>query len=449
MSKLVTNTVALARALARRLSAWVRAPFASLYRVVALMLVASAVCLALPTWLGAVLFAPVVVAVAAKAVYAVRAITSLDYVTLSESDGHPILDTHFDLLQRSRALGCASLAAALAVSLAIRAVMAAFPGLVIDEALATYLAFTVALLGGFLLFYTLALRFDTSALRGLTSVTVTLPAFFIVVAVASILLSWAMSLLTRLGVPAEGLLQDGFAWLYEVQRLLGAAVDYFLRQDPLIIGVSIVAAALLLLLYTYSVPFYWMRSVSRWLKGIGLVAAAFGAAVIVFAGVWLSDVQHLAEQGAAGHLGTGLDAGVVDSQAQAIAQYHSDDLIALIKAFVLPYTVGVFVANAVVAWRKGRAKQAADRILDDFAATGHLDEKALPAQLKRYLYYGGSPTLWDIALRSIGRDVPLPHPFAPRKLSLKERLTGRLDDPAPPLPVEGEAPESYSTEATR
>ena len=268
-------------------------------------------------------------------------------------------------------------------------------------------------------------------LRGLTSIAVTLPVFFIVVAVASILLSWAMGVLAGFGVPAEGLLQGGFAWLYEMQRLLGAAVGYFLRQDTLIVGVSIVAAALLLLLYAYSVPLYWLRSVSRWLKSIGVAAAAFGAAVIVFAGVWLADVQHLAEQAAAGRLGTGLDAGVASSQAQAVAQYRSDDLVALIKAFVLPYTVGVFVANGVVAWRKGRAKQAADGILDDFAAAGHVDEAALPEQRKRYLYCGGSPTLWDIALRSIGHDVPLPHPFAPRRLTLKERLTGVLEDPPP------------------
>ena len=107
---------------------------------------------------------------------------------------------------------------------------------------------------------------------------------------------------------------------------------------------------------------------------------------------------------------------------------------------MLPYTVGVFVANGVVAWRKGRAKQVADGILDDFAAAGHVDEAALPEQRKRYLYCGGSPTLWDIALRSIGHGVPLPHPFAPRRLTLKERLTGVLEDPpserAPDPPAE-------------
>ena len=81
---------------------------------------------------------------------------------------------------------------------------------------------------------------------------------------------------------------------------------------------------------------------------------------------------------------------------------------------MLPYTVGVFVANGVVAWRKGRAKQTADGILDGFAAAGHVDEAALSGQRKRYLYCGGSPTLWDIAL-----------------LTLKERLTGVLEDPPP------------------
>lgn len=420
------------RAPARRLVAWVRAPFASLYRVAAAVLAAGAVCLALPPWVGLLLFAPVAAVVGVKVAHAVRAVASLCYVGVAENrEGHPSLDVRRDLLQRSRALGAASVAAGVAVLLAVRAALAVFPGLAEDGVLAPYLAFTAVLLGGFLLFYTLALRFDSSVLRGLTSIAVTLPVFFIVVAVASILLSWAMDVLAGLGVPAEGLLQGGFAWLYEMQRLLGAAVGYFLRQDTLIVGVSIVAAALLLLLYTYSVPLYWLRSVSRWLKGIGVAAAAFGAAVIVFAGVWLADVQHLAEQGAAGHLGAGLDAGVASSQAQAIAQYRSDDLVALIKAFVLPYTVGVFVANGVVAWRKGRAKQTADGILDGFAAAGHVDEAALSGQRKRYLYCGGSPTLWDIALRSIGHDVPLPHPFAPRKLTLKERLTGVLEDPPP------------------
>ena len=122
---------------------------------------------------------------------------------------------------------------------------------------------------------------------------------------------------------------------------------------------------------------------------------------------------------------------MLDSQSSSLAQYRSDDLIALIKAFVLPYTVGVFVANAVVALRKGKAKDVSNAIIDKFAADGAVDEDELLALKRRYLYYGGSQTLWDIALRSIGHDIPLPHPFAPRKLTIKERITGELADPAP------------------
>ena len=91
-------------------------------------------------------------------------------------------------------------------------------------------------------------------------------------------------------------------------------------------------------------------------------------------------------------------------------------------------TVGVFVANAVVAYRRARAKRESDAILDEFAGAGAVDETSLPELEKRYLFFGGRRTLWDIALRSVGRDVPLPHPFAPRKLTWKERLTGELEE---------------------
>ena len=90
-------------------------------------------------------------------------------------------------------------------------------------------------------------------------------------------------------------------------------------------------------------------------------------------------------------------------------------------------TVGVFVANAVVAYRRAKAKRESDAILDGFAQSGAADEEALPELEKRYLFFGGRRTLWDIALRSIGHDVPLPSPFAPRKLTWKERLTGELE----------------------
>ncbi|MFR3092124.1 MAG: hypothetical protein ACLTMP_10690 [Eggerthella lenta] len=109
-------------------------------------------------------------------------------------------------------------------------------------------------------------------------------------------------------------------------------------------------------------------------------------------------------------------------KARALADYRTDDLVALVKAFVLPYTVGVFVANAVVAYRRAKAKHESDAILDGFAQSGAADEETLPELEKRYLFFGGRRALWDIALRSIGHDVC--HPFAPRKLTWKERLTG-------------------------
>ncbi len=150
------------RAPARRLVAWVRAPFASLYRVAAAVLAAGAVCLALPPWVGLLLFAPVAAVVGVKVAHAVRAVASLCYVGVAENrEGHPSLDVRRDLLQRSRALGAASVAAGVAVLLAVRAALAVFPGLAEDGVLAPYLAFTAVLLGGFLLFYTLALRFDS------------------------------------------------------------------------------------------------------------------------------------------------------------------------------------------------------------------------------------------------------------------------------------------------
>ena len=393
MSRFATSMKSALRAPARRLVAWVRAPFASLYRVAAAVLAAGAVCLALPPWVGLLLFAPVAAVVGVKVAHAVRAVTSLCYVGVAENrEGHPSLDVRRDLLQRSRALGAASVAAGVAVLLAVRAALAVFPGLAGDggASLPTWRSRRCC--------WVASCRSTPWRCGSTPRCCAASPASPSRCRCSSswwrwpgILLSWAMDVLAGLGVPAEGLLQGGFAWLYEMQRLLGAAVGgRFLKQDTLIVGVSIVAAALLLLLYTYSVPLYWLRSVSRWLKGIGVAVAAFGAAVIVFAGVWLADVQHLAEQGAAGHLGAGLDAGLASSQAQAIAQYRSDDLVALIKAFVLPYTVGVFVANGVVAWRKGRAKQTADGILDWLCRRGTCGRggafraaQALPLLLRR------------------------------------------------------------------
>lgn len=410
---------------------WAKAPFERLYATALVALAWGAVCFALPSWAGFVLFLPFVAAVGVKTACAVRTILSLSLVEVVEVEGRFELETHVDRRQRAWALGSMSVAVCVAVPLAVRALLESFPGLAISGELATYLTFLAVLFGGFLTFYVLALRFDTSLLRGLTSLTVTLPTFFIVVALASILLSWVMQFLGSVGVSAESLVRGSFSWLYHLQGILGTATDYFLRQDTAIVALSIVVAALLLLLYTASVPFYWIRSVRRWLRSIGIVAAAFGAGVLVFAGVWLNDVQNFVTGDATGHLSTALGSGVADGALRAISEYNREDLIALIKAFVLPYTVGVFVATVVVAWRNAHATSQANAILDEFAARMSVEEATLPLQQKRYLYYGGSQTLWDIALRSIGHDVPLPHPFAPRKLTLQERLTGVLADPAP------------------
>ena len=162
-----------------------------------------------------------------------------------------------------------------------------------------------------------------------------------------------------------------------------------MRQDAVIIGGSIVFAAVLLLLYAYTVPYYWMASVARWFKGLGIAAVAFSGAAIVFAGAWLVDVQRWAAAGGDGQLAHVLDPDLVGDKAQALADYRADDLVALVKAFVLPYTVGVFVANAVVAYRKAKAKRESDAILDGFALAGSVDEAALPELEKRYLFFGG------------------------------------------------------------
>ena len=144
------------RTSARRLAAWVRAPFASLYRVAAAVLAAGAVCLALPPWVGLLLFAPVAAVVGVKVAHAVRAVASLCYVGVAENrEGHPSLDVRRDLLQRSRALGAASVAAGVAVLLAVRAALAVSPGLAEDGVLAlpqtgdeNDIAFSIALLLG-------------------------------------------------------------------------------------------------------------------------------------------------------------------------------------------------------------------------------------------------------------------------------------------------------------
>ena len=408
------------RSAARRLGAWTRRPFDTGYRWGLPLALYAGLCLALPAGAGLALFLPPALALALKAVRVSQRIHRLDFVRLVDENGTARLDTETDRLQRAWVLGCIALVGLSAALLVSRAALALLPGAELSGSIALYLGFAAVLLGGFLLLYYVALRFDNGLARGLASIAVTLPAFFVIVAVFGMALSWISTLAGSIGRPAEAAVADGFSWVYDVQRVLGSATDYFVRQDAVIIGGSVVFAAV--------VPYYWMSSVARWFKGLGLAAVAFSGAAIVFAGAWLVDVQRWAAQGESGQLAHVVDPDLVGDKARALADYRTDDLVALVKAFVLPYTVGVFVANAVVAYRRAKAKRESDAILDGFAQSGAADEEALPELEKRYLFFGGRRTLWDIALRSIGHDVPLPSPFAPRKLTWKERLTGELEE---------------------
>ena len=160
-------------------------------------------------------------------------------------------------------LGCIALVGLSAALLVSRAALALLPGAELSGSIALYLGFAAVLLGGFLLLYYVALRFDNGLARGLASIAVTLPAFFVIVAVFGMVLSWISTLAGSIGRPAEAAVADGFSWVYDVQRVLGSATDYFVRQDAVIIGGSVVFAAVLLLLYAYTVPYYWMSSVAQ------------------------------------------------------------------------------------------------------------------------------------------------------------------------------------------
>ena len=429
MTKVAKDIKQTVHELILRFSAWVKHPFESLYRWAIPLVVFAVLCFALPAGIGVVVFLPCAAVFILKAIGVSQRIHRLDFIELvADEGGRPELNTERDRLQRAWVLGCVSMVGLSLLLLIARALLTFFPGLGLSGEVVTYLTFTAVLLGGFLLFYFWALRFDSSLMRGMASVAVTLPAFFVIIALVGLLLSWVMRIVSALGLPAENMITDGFSWVYEMQRILGSATDYFLQQDLLIIGASIVFAAVLLLLYAYTVPYYWLKSAARWFRGLGLVAVVFSGAAIVFASVWVVDVQRWAAESESSQFAQAIDASVLSKQADALSGYHSEDLIALVKAFVLPYTVGVFIANAVVALRKGKAKSQSDAILDSFAETGIVDKAALPELERRYLYFNGNRTLWDIALRSIGNKVELPHPFAPRKLTLKERLTGELED---------------------
>ena len=415
------------RALAARLRSWTRRPFGTGYRWGVPLALYAALCLALSVGAGLALFALPAVAFGAKAVRVSQRIHRLEFVRLVDEGGAARLDTEADRLQRAWVLACVAIVGLAAALLAAKLALD-LAGHALSGPIALYLGFVAVLMGGFLLLYFLALRFDSALARGLASVAVTLPAFFVIVAVAAMLLSWLAALAGSFGVSAQGALTGGFSWVYDVQRVLSSATDLFVRQDAVVVGGSVVFAAVLLLLYAYTMPYYWIASVARRFKGLGIAAVVFSGAAIVFAGAWIADVQRWAAASGDGSLAHVLDPDLVGDKAQTLAGYRADDLVALVKAFVLPYTVGVFVANAVVAYRKAKAKRVSDAILDAFARTGTVDEEALPELEKRYLFFGGRRTLWDVALRSIGADVPLPSPFAPRKLTWKERLTGELGE---------------------
>ena len=172
-----------------------------------------------------------------------------------------------------------------------------------------------------------------------------------------------------------------------------------------------------------------MSSVARWFqKGSALRRWRSPVQAIVFAGAWLVDVQRWAAQGESGQLAHVVDPDLVGDKARALADYRTDDLVALVKAFVLPYTVGVFVANAVVAYRRAKAKRESDAILDGFAQSGAADEKALPRAREALPVLRRAPHAVGHRLALHRPRRALPSPFAPRKLTWKERLTGELEE---------------------
>lgn len=407
---------------------WLHDPFKNLIGWGVPLVLLGAICFALPPWVGFIASLPVAGILTVKAWFVMNRIRSLEFIDVQKGKDSIALDTPRDRMQRAWFLACLSLNGFFLLSLFFRAFGSLFPNDSMPESLMTYLSFTVLLVVGFLVCYFLSLRWDKTLLRGLTCLIVTLPVFFIIVVVCCLLLSVVVRVFDSIGIPADTMLADGFVWVYNVQTMLGAATDYFLQQDPLIITVSIVFAGLLLLLYTFTVPLYQMKSVTRWMKGISLVALIFSGAVVVFAGSWVSGVQDWVVSHNSQALSNALRSDVIAQQSQYLLSYQSDDLIALIRSLVLPYTVGVFVANGVVAFRRNRAKEECDAVLDKFAAVGSVDESLLPILKKRYVYRGGNLTLWDIALRSLGNNIPLPTPFAPRRLTWKERILGDLEN---------------------
>lgn len=189
------------RSAARRLGAWTRRPFDTGYRWGLPLALYAGLCLALPAGAGLALFLPPALALAVKAVRVSQRIHRLDFVRLVDENGTARLDTETDRLQRAWVLGCIALVGLSAALLVSRAALALLPGAELSGSIALYLGFAAVLLGGFLLLYYVALRFDNGLARGLASIAVTLPAFFVIVAFSA----WCSHGSRRSRAPSAGL----------------------------------------------------------------------------------------------------------------------------------------------------------------------------------------------------------------------------------------------------
>lgn len=384
--------------------------------------------LTLVTWFGLVLFIPMAVIFVTKAILVSRRILTLEFVDVIEGRAGDAFDTKNDRKQRSWVGLSGTLVAMTVGALVVHAILGFMPDLEIPQIAFTYFGFSAVLMGGFLFLYFIALQTNRAFFRGLATIVITLPAFLIIVVAVSLVLSWLADVLKTLGLSAEGMTEAGFLFLYDVQKVLGDAAELFLQLDSLVIVASVVLAVLLLLLYTCTAPFYWLKSITLWLDIMYLIVILLSGAAIIFASTWMSDVQSWMADMQFSQLIEGIDTTILDQQAVSLSNYRSDELISLVKALVLPYTAGVIVARLGLAWRFSVAKEKSDVIVNKIAEEGTVDEQAFPEMEKRYFYYDGNRTLWIIALRSIGKQIELPQPLAPRALTIRERLTGELEE---------------------
>ena len=159
-------------------------------------------CLALPAGAGLALFLPLALAFGAKAVRVSQRIHRLDFVRLVDEGGTAHLGTEADRLQRAWVLGCIALVG-LAVALLAAKLALAFAGQAeLSGSIALYLGFAAVLLGGFCC--STSWRCASTASPEAPASRSPLPAFFVIVAVAAMLLSWLTALVGTLGVSAEG-----------------------------------------------------------------------------------------------------------------------------------------------------------------------------------------------------------------------------------------------------